>query len=649
MSRSIRLGGTSLLALATLLPASAAQALDGGVVRGHQLTVDVTETAVVSYNFDNRNTRLAEPKTRVDDHWGEWRNRLTVQASWWRLVLGMRIDSSQFFHTPNPNTLAREDVANRLVNPNDPDPPSDAQYIAGRTQEYGAELSNRYLNSIYPSKLYLSYMAPGLEATAGDVYAQFGRGLVLSVRKVDELAVDTTIRGAKVIYKPPMPKGTKASITAVAGFMNPLRIDEMSGRVLQAPQQWYFWGMPEPVNTHYVPNAIAGFVPDRALGLSAEGGVDAATVGVHGVMIDRPLPCFLRDAPSACTPFSGNTGIQSAEHVRNASVSLNLPDLAKHGSFYFEAAVQQQRHENPSADRYDPNVYTPRTSADDVNGHALYAAGTANAGPFSLTVEGKHYRKFFPLRANIQTAGQGSVGEFSLLQYSAPPTTLPIYVDSETNNFNACVTGGRGRLDARVTSDLMVYGWVGRYATWGEHADTECEIKDSRRNNVWDAAVGVEGLYDKKSSHVYAWLGARDDQLAVVEDVEANPTSTYYRETYVRYDLVKMLVKTWSLQMTGVARRRYYPSVTPDAYWEGEHYTALQWSPKLTVAFGYEYKTIDGAMTNYYNGSVKWRFNSDTSVRAFVGQQRGALRCIAGVCRQFPPFEGAKVEAVVRF
>lgn len=650
MFRPIRCGLPALASLATLLASPAASALDGGEVAGEPLTIDVTETAVLNYNFDNRNTKFADIKTRVDDHWGEWRNRLNLQASWWRLVLGIRVDSSEFFHTPNPNTLTQEDLANRPPPLPGEIPPTDAEFIAARTQEYGVELSNRYLNSIYPSKVYLGYSAPGIEVTAGDVYAQFGRGLVLSVRKVDEIAVDTTIRGGKATYKLPLPRGTKASVTGVGGYMNPVRIDETSGRVLQAPSQWFFAGMPQPQSTDYVTNPQPNYVPDRILGASAEGGIDQLTIGVHGVVLDRAPPCAIYDRSDICTPFQGNTGIRASDQVRNASASISIPDIGGHGSFYLEAASQQQRSKHPDADEYDPATqWTPRGQEEDLNGYAIYTALSGDAGPFAVTFEGKHYRKFFPLLANVQMAGQGQATEFQLLQYSAPPTTLPIYVDTESNNFNTCVTGGRARLDARVTDDLLMYGWVGRYATWGEHGSYNCEVQDTYRNDVWDTAVGLEGFYDRKRSHVFAWTGARDDQVAEFEDPTQTGPRTYYRESYLRYDLVKMIYGIWSLQVTGVMRHRFDPAKNPLAYWEGENYTAIQWSPKLTLAFGYEYLTKENEPGTYLNGSVKWRFNSDTSVRVFVGQQRGALRCIAGVCRQFPPFEGAKAEAIVRF
>lgn len=611
-----------------------AKAIEVGEVGGHPMQLDITETSLLNYHFDNRN------RTGLDDNYGSWTNRLTVQAQWYRLVLGVRVDSSVFFLTPDPNDLAEADVARF-------EPAYEGQRapdLYERTLQYGRELSNRYRNVVYPSKLYLSYATSDFDATVGDVYAQYGRGLVLSVRKIDELAVDTTIRGAKVSYRVPMPKNTKLKLSAVGGVMNPTRVDEGSGRVLEAPGAWYFAGMPTPRKTAYIDDPKATFVPDRLLAASVEGGLNVAQLGVHGALLDRPKSCILPGASSMCTPY-GNQHARGAQQMRNASISLSLPDIAKHGSAYFEAALQQQRNSDPPKG-FDATQGYVRTSKEDEDGYALYAALSAEGGPFSFTLEAKHYRRFFPLSANIHASGP--VHEFSLIQYSAPPTTLPIYVDTEANFFNTCVSGARGRVDARVVDTLLVFGWVGGYATWGETGSASCEIRAENRNDVWDVAVGFEQKFEHKKSHVLMTLGARDDQRAK-RDPTVNNTDVYYREGYLRYDLLKRLLDKLYLQMQGAVRRRHNEAETPIPWWEGEHYTALQWNPHLSFAFGYEYMTLTGVPSNYFNGSVNWRIDAEKSLRLFVGQRRGALRCISGVCRDFPPFEGATFEAIARF
>src|SRR5262249_30249165 len=112
---------------------------------------------------------------------------------------------------------------------------------------------------------------------------------------------------------------------------------------------------------------------------------------------------------------------------------------------------------------------------------------------------------------------------------------------------------------------------------------------------------------------------------------------------------------------------------------EGENYTALQWSPHLSAIFGFEYLAkeqcqplrsatltqparAESDFCTYVNGGLPWRSAGAGEGRAtryvaqlfdgvglFVGQRRPATRCVSGVCRQFPAFEGARIEITSRF
>jgi hypothetical protein len=87
-----------------------------------------------------------------------------------------------------------------------------------------------------------------------------------------------------------------------------------------------------------------------------------------------------------------------------------------------------------------------------------------------------------------------------------------------------------------------------------------------------------------------------------------------------------------------------------EQWWhEGENYVALKVAPKWVFTQGFEYTTLTGQPTYYLNGAVIYKFTSGSNVRLFVGQQRGAFRCTSGVCRYFPPFEGARAELTLRF
>ena len=70
---------------------------------------------------------------------------------------------------------------------------------------------------------------------------------------------------------------------------------------------------------------------------------------------------------------------------------------------------------------------------------------------------------------------------------------------------------------------------------------------------------------------------------------------------------------------------------------------------KLNGLSGILLRECNGGLQFKSAESEKWWGKVFDTVTAFVGQQRGAIRCVSGVCRQFPPFEGARLELVSRF
>ena len=82
---------------------------------------------------------------------------------------------------------------------------------------------------------------------------------------------------------------------------------------------------------------------------------------------------------------------------------------------------------------------------------------------------------------------------------------------------------------------------------------------------------------------------------------------------------------------------------------QGFHQTALKIAPKWVIAQGIEYYTITGQPAWYVNGSILYRFTSGSNIKIFAGQQQGGLRCVSGVCRIFPAFEGVRAELTLRY
>ncbi len=662
---------------------SGAHAIEVEAVGGETLTIDITNTATGAYAFDNRDDSLdvaPAPPTIVNDTFGEFYDRLNIQAYYWRLRAGARIDFAAYYEQLDDQDIV--DVAKeRLPEASGPDRQA---YV----NAFYRELNTRYRTTIYPSKLFLGYTAPGVDVTVGDFYAQFGRGLVLSVRKIDELATDTTIRGMKASFKKSW-ESASLSVTGLAGLMNPIRIDEQSGRRLNGDGSPVFFGFPsaddlivynfdELGNAGYTKErARPSYLEDSMYGLSLEAGPRQVLLGTHATLLSRKsyaeanLRCARANDPncgSTFPTFSTNNPSRLRDTILTASGTINVPSFWDHGDAYVEVAAQHLTDGRP----IDIGADGSFVREEDLTGYAVYVGGTVRAGPVAINLEGKHYRSFLPLSANINSNGSAdpafAAPEYDPVAYNQPPTAEPIYTQ-QFGSPNVCNTGGRAKVDYRLAKDVLVYGWLGYYTSFSEvnPLNTKCDTSDpTAQTNTWDSATGGDLSFDNHRSYVKAWVGLRDTAHAdPVEGVNlAGPSDIFYREGYVRYDVAAHLGGDFTLQSQGFHRHRLEPQLSSDSWNEGENYLALRWAPYLAFIFGYEYLGRRGCqpddsveLCHYFNGGIQFKSADKEkiveqvfdTVNLFVGQRRGAIRCVSGVCRNFPPFEGAKLELTSRF
>jgi hypothetical protein len=632
----------AVLACAVLARAADVRALETGDVGGEPVHLDVTDVTSLLYSVNNRNSRPGDVSRSLDDDWGVWYNRLNTQASWKSWQMGLRLDSARFFATPDPTKVALDLLAERRsARPASPYSSEDAAFFVQRASEASRNLATQYTSWLYPAKYYVGYTGRDVEATVGDFYGQLGRGLVLSVRKQDELASDTTIRGGRVTGR--VRSGDlRFRLTALGGVMNPLRFDEASGRYLGVTGSvtpglaaLTEAGMPRAGASPFDASVEPTLAPDRLVGAQLEGGTRALQIGVQGSMVDRTL----LDRGNGPNPLSPGA-VRSAESLRTGSVSLSAPDLGGHGAAYVEVALQGLTY---------PTALSASGADLPAAGHAVYASFSANQKPVTLTAEAKHYRRFFPLAANIDLA---RTAEFAAVQYNTPPTTEAFWVDTEYEGFNTCVSGGRLKGDVQVGQHATVFAWAGRYLTWAESvANPQCDTATDNVNRVWDSATGFEITSADRKSRATLTTGSRfDDSERLLPDPSGGQTHVFYREAYARYDLFAWLGGPFTLKLQGWDRRRHQTQGgVPGPWTELQQIVALDWAPHLTVGTGFEYTGNPQFPATYFNGMVAYAFNSSSNIAIFAGQRRGGLRCVSGVCRIYPPFEGVRLDATFRF
>jgi hypothetical protein len=615
---------SAAFAALTLTPSTAGAVDVLNNVGGSPVKLDITETAVVAQRFLPREGELEQ-----DQGYFVWLNRLNLVLGWKKFTLGARIDSAIY-----------------TLRPQDRVETNDLQVRRGLITDG----STRYRDSIYPAKLWLSWKDHGIELTAGDSYVQFGRGLVLSMRKVDELGVDTTLFGAKVsVQKDPF------GMTVFAGLANPARVDEPSGRAL-FPSSY----IPRSGNLADVP-AQPIFGSDRLVGAQIQAGRGLPVIAsTHAVRLTKcapyrydangnivesmfDAPFGTCDEPSRGTWLSELNATQSPVVARqetiNAGQSIEVPSIWGHGNLFIEGAVQKRRSEGVN----DANT----------QGNALYASLVATGGPVANTLELKSYRNFFPLAGSVDITRASA---FSNIAYSIPPTAEPIIADTMFGSYNACVTGARDRFDYRFTPTMLGYATFGYFVTRSESPGGTCDQfgrstnaeKSATTNHVSDGSVGVEWRFDDDKSIVFANLNARHD--ITEKDLP------YYRELAAQYSITKYISGPYALEFAGRHRYRIQEgeNIRNNDYngapwWQGEHQNALKVAPKWVISQGFEYTTLIGFPTYYFNGGVLYRFTSDSNIRIYAGQNRGGLRCVSGICRVFPAFSGARIELTLRF
>ncbi len=168
--------------------AAPARAVDVPVGDKQRLTLDISNTTEGGYHFDNRNSAPIDPKNptltpsqRVDDHYGEWLNRLQVRAFLWKFNAGLRVDSALFF-----GTLSRSgarDLIDKELGPfgHPSDLALENRFAEELHSRYGTLLPGNVRGVVYPSKLWVGFKNEWIEASVGDFYLHLGRGVTVSV------------------------------------------------------------------------------------------------------------------------------------------------------------------------------------------------------------------------------------------------------------------------------------------------------------------------------------------------------------------------------------------------------------------------------------------------------------------------------------
>ena len=528
--------------------AGAAQALEFKLL-DKTLRLDLSEYGVTAYHLDNGNIAPDNLPTSdpTGDNYFDWINKFQADASWGNFTALLRLDSALFLHAPEAG-------------------PDDR-----RIQQL---LINRYQSRVDLEKVAVAYQSRHFDVTLGDAYVTFGRGLVLSLRKVDELGIDTTLRGVNVT-------GRVAGLTVngVAGFSNIVNVDPATGRVAENPNDLIFGGRAEYRIGRWV-------VP----------GIDVSHI-VYAQNFQRTFPQ------------------QSRDQVTSYSATLELPYLWNHGAIYVEYAQQQQLTTD----------LRKRTTA-------FYGSGSAYFGPVTLLVEYKDYRNYFPEPTSIDPT---QAPELALSDsYTAAPT-LERVQQLVLNNTD--VAGGHARIDVQVAPAVTPYASMAYFVDRTYHT------------RIYDPYAGIELRWQDGRSRASVSGGYR---LNRYDETEPLAGQTFQDVWHVEYDVNQSLSTLYSIELDGLHESHHDLQGARYLNWlEGQAYLSFKRADSWALAVGYEYYTEapETVRSNYVNATASWNVSRAVSLRLFVGGQRAGIKCVNGVCRNYPGFDGARLEVVAKY
>jgi hypothetical protein len=390
------------------------------------LRVGIVESFYASYHGDLGPGLISETDINgaptTSPRFVDLQSRLNVDLGWRRFRAFTRFDTAAY-----------------------PDRPAGA---CGPDASTPVNLRSRFCqNPFYVEKWGLEYNGRTVEAVLGDFYVSFGRGLVLSIRKIDELGVDTTLRGGKLVYH-----DDRVAATLVLGVTNMQNVDEATGRTVKdyGPEPTFLRPVPAPRD--FIGGARAEY---RFL--------DRVNVGVHEV--------------GGVQAIDATQGVERHDSFFLYGGSVDAPRLLRWLGLYFEGAGQTE------------SISDARRS-----GYALYGALNGYFGPLTLQLEVKDYVQYHPWQASVP----GGFVEFAPVQYLSPPTAERVLTELQAPIFD--VRGPRLRADWRVNDWLLLYA---SYAYFEDRSVPTSPLE------LHDPYGGAELRWNRGQSHFFPSGGYR--------------------------------------------------------------------------------------------------------------------------------------------
>ena len=285
------------------------------------------------------------------------------------------------------------------------------------------------------------------------------------------------------------------------------------------------------------------------------------------------------------------------------SGTLELPQIGPWGTAYFEYAQQQQG------------------IVDNVQrGTAFYASGSAYLGPVTVLAEYKDYRNYNNIATSLDPTQVPELA-LPLLQRAAHPGADP-----------AAGVEQHRRRRPRVRVDMQIAPEIVPFVSMAYFDD---RIYQTR---IFDPYAGVELRWQDGRSRASVSGGERFRRLQRRRATPPRPTLPGGLARGVRHQLIDHR----PLQRRDRRDAHQPPRPAGGGLPElgrGAGFLSFKRANLFSAALGYEYYTEAPAtiQPHYFNVSGSWTIRDGTVIRLFAGGQRAGIKCVDGVCRNYPP------------
>ena len=566
---------SSLVALA-LLTSAPAQALElwgtGPLANASvQLTVD-SEFRYHKTPLDDPGRRVSGgpfelmPSMAVHDYF-EQVGRFNLVVAKEDISIGLQFDEVALFS--NRYVLdGHEQATNPLYDPQVQSPFDDAYFLI--------------------EKMFVSKRWDTVELTVGDAYASFGRGLALNIVKNTDIDVDTSIRGAKGVFR-----SGDFDLTAVSGITNQQQISQENPNVAIAPN---------------VDHMVAGGRVEWFGPLS---------LGAHAVAYKFARPT----QPALAVPASRyasdlDVGIVGANFEASGVLGLDI---------YGEYAL------------YDYRAPDLADGKDRLLGWATYGSVAAYPGKAVVLLEAKASKDTERL-TTFTTLEGWEPASIPTLEYERVITE-----DGSAAVNSNDVMGTRLRVDYAI-----VPGMFTPYVATTVLIDKDTEglhFNDSEETIVHPMA-GVEWQRNHWVAQVNA--GVRTDKrkdTAEGSDRMVHFDGTFHMPLFGEESLeVDIDAKKFEWGVNEQQQEDFLEMANALAWHHGERWIFVlyqDWTNNPLVQsegnLGFLGDNLYGALEAQYQPS------GNITYKAFYGAYKAGIRCSGGQCRSLPGFEGARV------